>query len=59
LTWFQVSLHGDFNFPRCNHVTSLSGSKLFIFGGHNSNGFLGNKITYFEFDKDKIKEYIK
>ena len=51
LSWFSVDMSGDYNQKRMSHSTNIVGSKLFIFGGINSYGFLAGRISYFELNK--------
>jgi len=36
----------------------MIGSKLVIFSGSNSKGFLNSNTTHFEFNKDKFFEFL-
>jgi len=50
LTWLKVGLYGNEMTPCTSHVSAFKGSKLIIFGGLNSKGYINGEIKYIEFN---------
>ena len=57
--WIEVELFGCENVPRCEHVGTICGTRLVIFGGCNETSFIPAKIFGIDLDlfgNQRLKE---
>jgi Galactose oxidase, central domain len=59
LSWVECRLHNSPIFGRASHCSLSHGSKLFILGGINNQGYLNADMMVVEFDQMKSKQLVE